>query len=127
MDEAHKSNGIPVVILTSCGSIRVFSRADILQAVQTVTKSHRSSILPCGAEAAVLLFGIRLFGNAASTTGIVSKSIAIPVRGSEQTCYSMVCSGCGKIPLYWIGTSIGWVHVYPEVADVIVRSLPAAA
>ena len=85
MDEAHKGYGIHVVIRPSRGSIRVFSRADILQAVQTV------------AEAAVHLFGyyVRLPRNAkavsaASTTGIVyrivSKSRAIPVRGLEQTC-----------------------------------------
>ena len=29
MDEAHKSNGIHVGILTSCGSIRVFSRYEL--------------------------------------------------------------------------------------------------
>ena len=60
MSNAYKGYGIHVVILTSCGSIRVFSRADILQAVQTVTKSHRSSILPCGAESAIHLQAISL-------------------------------------------------------------------
>ena len=35
MDEAHKSNGIHAVVLPSRGYIRVFSRADILQAVQS--------------------------------------------------------------------------------------------
>ena len=29
--------------------------------------------------------------------------------------------------MYWIGTSTGWAHVYPEVANVIVRSVLAAA
>ena len=78
MSNAYKGYGIHVVILTSCGSIQVFSRADILQAVQTVTKSHRSSIRPCGAESAMHLFGyyVRLPRNtkavsAASSTGYV--------------------------------------------------------
>ena len=39
----------------------------------------------------------------------------------------LYCTACGKLSLYWIGTSKGWAHVYSEVADVIVRSLPAAA
>ena len=57
MDEAHESYGMHAVVLPSRGYIRVFSRADILQAVQTVTKSHRSSIRPCGAESAIHLYG----------------------------------------------------------------------
>ena len=68
------------VVLPSRGYIRVFSRADILQAVQTVTKSHRSSIRPCGAESAMHLFGyyVRLPRNAkavsaASSTGYVDR------------------------------------------------------
>ena len=57
MDEAHKGYGIHAVILTSRGSSRLFSSADILQAVQTVMKFHRSSIRPCGAEAAIHQYG----------------------------------------------------------------------
>ena len=40
--------------------MRLFSRADILQAVQKVPKCHRSSIRPCGAEAAINLSGYRV-------------------------------------------------------------------
>ena len=40
MDGAHESYGMHAVVLPSRGSIQVFSRADILQAVQTVMKFH---------------------------------------------------------------------------------------
>ena len=44
MDEAHKSNGIPAVVLPSRGYIRVFSRADILHLPRFTTYSTTSKL-----------------------------------------------------------------------------------
>ena len=58
---------------------------------------------------------------------IFTKARAIPVRGLELTCYGMLVTVCGKIPLDWISTSTGWAHAYLEGADSILQALPTAA